>query len=151
MAIPDLTYGYGGKTLDGLAWVETSHPGDAAAVAYLSALPGNVTIVEAEGGDYQYYSRISSFSGIPTVIGMPFHETMWRGADAGVSQRMADVRMIYEDPSRSPSLLALYGVDYLVLGDAENERYAVRLPDDILEKVFSENGTIIYRFSALSA
>ncbi len=151
VAIPDLTYGYGGKTLDGLAWVEMSHPGDAAAVAYLSALSGNVTIVEAEGGDYKYYSRISSFTGISTVIGMPFHEMMWRGSDAGVSQRMADVRAIYEDPSRSPSLLALYGVDYLVLGDAENEQYAVRLPDEILDEVFSENGTTIYRFPALSA
>ncbi len=151
VAIPDLTYGYGGKTLDGLAWVETSHPGDAAAVGYLSALSGNITIVEAEGGDYQYYSRISSFSGVPTVIGMPFHETMWRGNDAGVSQRAADVRTIYEDPSRSPSLLAAYGVDYLVLGDTENERYTVRLPDDVLEEVFSENTTSIYRVLALSA
>ena len=151
VAIPDLTYGYGGKTLDGLAWVESSHPGDAAAVAYLSALPGNITIVEAEGGDYKYYSRMSSFTGIPTVIGMPFHETMWRGNDAGVSQRAADVRMIYEDPSRSPSLLAAYGVDYLVLGDTENERYTVRLPDDMTEEVFSENGTTIYRVLALSA
>ncbi|KAF1078170.1 DUF2298 domain-containing protein [Methanogenium sp. MK-MG] len=151
VAIPDLTYGYGGKTLDGLAWVETAHPGDAAAVAYLSALPGNVTIVEAEGGDYAYYSRMSSFTGIPAVIGMPFHETMWRGHDAGVSQRAADVRMIYEDPSRSPSLLAAYGVDYLVLGDTENEHYTVRLPDAVLEEAFSENGTTVYRVLTPSA
>lgn len=151
VAIPDLTYGYGGKTLDGLAWVERSHPGDAAAVGYLSALPGNITIVEAEGGDYQYYSRISSFTGIPTVIGMPFHEVMWRGNDAGVSQRAADVQMIYEDPSRSPALLSLYGVDYLVVGDTENERYTVCLPDDLTEEVFSENGTTIYRVLAPSA
>ncbi|WAI00589.1 DUF2298 domain-containing protein [Methanogenium organophilum] len=151
LAIPDLTYGYGGKTLDGLAWVDTSHPGDAAAVAYLSILPENVTILEAEGGDYKYYSRMSSFTGIPTVIGMPFHETMWRGNDAGISQRAADVQMIYEDPSRSPSLLSLYGVDYLVLGDTENERYSVRLPEDMLEEVFSQNGTIIFRVMAPSA
>ena len=151
VAIPDLTYGYGGKTLDGLAWVDTLHPGDARAVAYLSVLPGNITIVEAEGGDYTYYSRISSFTGIPTVIGMPFHEVMWRGNDAGVSQRMADVQMIYEDPSRSPSLLKLYGVDYLVVGDTEHERYTVLLPEGILERVFSENGTSIYRVQAFSA
>jgi YYY domain-containing protein len=150
VVIPDLTYGYGGKTLDGLAWVKASHPGDAAAVAYLSALPGNITIVEAEGGDYHYYSRISSFTGIPTVIGMPFHEIMWRGADAGVSQRMADVRIIYEDPFRSPSLLTLYGVDYLVVGDTERERYTVCLPDGFLEQVFSENGTSIFRVLAHS-
>lgn len=151
VVIPDLTYGYGGKTLDGLAWVDGTHPGDAAAVAYLSALPGNITIVEAEGGDYKYYSRISSFTGIPTVIGMPFHETMWRGHDAGVSQRVADVQMIYADPSRSASLLAFYGVDYLVLGDAEKERYTVRLPDDMTEEVFSQNGTTIYRVLGPSA
>ena len=131
--------------------METSHPGDAAAVAYLSALPGTFTIVEAEGGDYTYHSRISSFSGIPTVIGMPFHERMWRGSAADVPQRAADVQIMYEDPSCSPSLLAQYGVRYLVVGDVENERYDVRLPDDLTEEVFSENGTTIYRVLAYSA
>ena len=150
-AIPDLTYGYGGKTLDGLAWVEVSHPGDAAAALYLSTLPGNITILEAEGGDYTYYSRMSSFTGIPTVIGMPFHEIMWRGHEAGVSDRMNDVRMIYEMPSRAPALLASYGVDYIVVGDAEREGYTVRLPDDVAEQVFSRDGTTIYRVLANSA
>ena len=74
---------YGTGTLDGLAYLSESHPGDAAAVAYLRTLAGNEIIVEAEGGDYTYYSRISSFTGIPGIIGMPFHEYMWRGDDTG--------------------------------------------------------------------
>ena len=73
----------GPRSLDGLAYIDASHPGDAAAVAWLRSLPGNITIVEAENGDYTYYSRISSFTGIPTIIGWPFHEFMWRGDTSG--------------------------------------------------------------------
>ncbi|MDD1693668.1 MAG: DUF2298 domain-containing protein, partial [Methanoregula sp.] len=54
--------GYGTGTLDGLAYLSTSHPGDAGAVAYLRTLSGNEILVEAENGDYTYYSRVSSFT-----------------------------------------------------------------------------------------
>ena len=49
--------GYGTLTLDGLAYLSTTHPGDAGAVAYLRTLPGDEILVEAEKGDYSYYSR----------------------------------------------------------------------------------------------
>ncbi|NLZ30220.1 MAG: hypothetical protein GX885_05700, partial [Methanomicrobiales archaeon] len=74
-----IDFGYEGRTLDGAAYLWASHPGDAAAIAFLRDLPGDHIIVEAEGGDYTYYSRVSTFTGIPTVLGMPFHEYMWRG------------------------------------------------------------------------
>ena len=61
-------------TLDGLAYLKDSHAGDAGAVTFLRTLEGDERIVEAEGGDYTYYSRVSSFTGIPSVVGMPFHE-----------------------------------------------------------------------------
>ena len=61
------------------------------------------------------------------------------------------MQMIYEDPSRSPALLASYGVDYLVVGDSENERYSVLLPENVAEEIFSQNGTKIFRVLALSA
>ena len=41
---------YGTGTLDGLAYLDTTHPGDAAAVAFLRNLTGNETIVEAKAG-----------------------------------------------------------------------------------------------------
>ena len=89
-------------------------------------------ILEAVGGDYVYYSRISSFTGVATVIGMPFHEQMWRGDEGVVGTRMADVRAMYEDPERAPALYEVYGVDYGYVGTPEREEYAVVLPEDAL-------------------
>ncbi len=145
VVIPDLSYGYGGKTLDGLAWVELQHPGDAEALPYVSSLPAGTVILEAEGGDYSYYSRISSFTGVATVIGMPFHEQMWRGDEAMVGTRSADVRAMYEDPVRAPGLYEAYGVDYVYVGAPEHEQYTVSLPEDALLPVWSGDEVVIYR------
>ena len=145
VVIPDLSYGYGGKTLDGLAWVGVQHPGDAEALPFVSSLPAGTVILEAEGGDYAYYSRISSFTGVATVIGMPFHEQMWRGDEGMVGSRMADVRAMYEDPERAPALYEVYDVDYVYVGTPEREEYAVSLPEDALLPVWSGDEVVIYR------
>jgi YYY domain-containing protein len=141
--------GYGTGTLDGLAYLYTTHPGDAGGVAYLRALPpGNDRIVEAENGDYSYYSRISSFTGIPAIIGMPFHEFMWRGDDTGwFSTRRADIQAIYESPDQTVPLMEKYNATLLYVGDAERERYNVSLPSTGLEKVYSADNTEIYRLA----
>jgi YYY domain-containing protein len=141
--------GYGTGSLDGLAYLSTTHPGDAGGVAYLRTLPGNNDrVVEAEGGDYTYYSRISSFTGIPAVIGMPFHEFMWRGDDTGWSStRKTDIRAIYEQPDQTIPLMKKYNATLLYMGDAERERYNVSLPSAGLEKVYSADNTEIYRLA----
>jgi YYY domain-containing protein len=137
---------YGSGTLDGLAYLHDSHPGDAAAVAYLRTLTGNEIIVEAEGGDYTYYSRISSFTGIPGIIGMPFHEYMWRSDDTGwFSSRLADIKSIYEEPEKTVPLMKKYQATLLYVGAEERERYNVQIPSAGLEKIYSAQGTEIYR------
>lgn len=142
------TISYGTNTLDGLAYLENSHPGDAGAVAYLRSLPGNDIIVEAEGGDYTYYSRVSSFTGIPGIIGMPFHEFMWRGDDTGwFSTRNNDIRAIYEQPDMTIPLMKKYRATILYVGDAERERYKVNISTTGLELLYSAGGTDIYRLS----
>jgi YYY domain-containing protein len=140
-------YNYEGYTLDGLAYLEKAHPGDSAAVSYLRSLPGNdFCLVEAEGGDYQYYSRISSFTGIPAITGMPFHEVMWRGnKDNWYGERVSDIRMIYEKPDRTVPLMKKYNCSYLIVGDPERERYTVSILADAFDNVFSRQGTTIYR------
>jgi YYY domain-containing protein len=140
--------GYGTGTLDGLAYLSATHPGDTGAVAYLRALPGDEHIVEAEGGDYTYYSRVSSFTGIPTIIGQPFHEFMWRGDDTGwFSTRPSDIKSIYEQPDQTILLMKKYNATLLYVGDAEHERYNVTLPGTGLTKVYSADNTEIYRLS----
>ena len=140
--------GYGTGTLDGLAYLSTTHPGDAGGVAYLRTLTGNEIIVEAENGDYSYYSRISSFTGIPTIIGQPFHEFMWRVDKTGwFTERKADIRYIYEQPDLTVPLMKKYNATLLYVGNEEHERYTVTLPDTGLTKVYSADNTDIYRLS----
>jgi len=139
---------YGTGTLDGLAYLKDSHAGDAKAVTYLRTLHGDDRIVEAEGGDYTYYSRVSSFTGIPAIIGMPFHEYMWRGDDTGwFSTRLADVQSIYEDPEKTVELMKKYNTTLLYIGDSERERYRVNISANGLEKIYSADGAEIYRLT----
>jgi uncharacterized membrane protein len=141
-----LDLNYGSRSLDGLAYLDTTHPGDAGGVAYLRNLTSDERIVEAEGGDYTYYSRISSFTGIPAIIGQPFHEFMWRGDTTGwYSTRLADIRTIYEDPDQTVTLMKKYNATLLYVGESERQKYTVNLPVAGLEKVYSTSDTEIYR------
>ncbi|WP_342770588.1 MULTISPECIES: DUF2298 domain-containing protein [unclassified Methanoculleus] len=144
----NVDFGYGSHTLDGAAYLEGSHPEDAAAITFLRDLPGDNIIVEAEGGDYTYYSRVSSFTGIPAVIGMPFHEYMWRGDEGRIGERSADVRAIYEQPSRTVDLARAYNATLLYVGAEERERYNVSIPTDTLELIYDARGVQIYRIPA---
>ncbi|HVP96659.1 DUF2298 domain-containing protein [Methanoregula sp.] len=143
-----LDLNYGGRTLDGLAYLDSSHPDDAGGVAYLRNLTSNEIIVEAVGGDYTYYSRISSFTGIPAILGEPFHEDMWRGDTTGwYSTRPADIKSIYENPDQTVALMKKYNATLLYVGDTERDTYNVSLPSTGLERVYSGPGTDIYRIA----
>jgi YYY domain-containing protein len=143
-----LDLNYGSRSLDGLAYLDTAHPSDAGAVAWLRTLTGDERIVEAEGGDYTYYSRVSSFTGIPAIIGMPFHEFMWRGDENGwYSTRTGDIRTLYEQPDQTLTLMKKYNATLLYVGDMERTRYNVNISTTGLLRVYSHDGTDIYRLS----
>ncbi|MBR1369159.1 hypothetical protein RJ53_06500 [Methanocalculus chunghsingensis] len=140
-----LTYGYTTQTLDGSAWLQEAHPGDAAAIMYLRSLDGDLRIVEAVGEGYSYAGRISSFTGIPTILGWQGHELVWRSNEDGwYGRRIADVRSIYQDSERSLLLLEEYGITHIIVGPLEMERYLVNLPDEGLILVFEVDGTSVY-------
>jgi len=147
LMLPDLNYGYGGKTLDGMAWMEKSHPYDYDAISYLRSNIkelDSAVILEAENGDYQYYSRVSSMTGIPAVIGQPFHEQMWRGDEADVGTRIGDIRTIYENPPEFYRLTEKYNITHIYLGESEHERYDVSLPEDKLDIYYQNEKVTIY-------
>lgn len=139
--------GAGAFTLDGLQYLETSHPGDAAALPFVRGLPPDTVIAEGAKGDYAYPSRISSFTGVQTIIGWPGHEFMWRGAGGRTSDRIAEVQAVYEDPVRAPGILRRYHATYVYVGDTERELYSrINLPMEDLVPVYEAQGVTIYRF-----
>ena len=137
-------------TLDGLRWLEVQAPGDAAAIRWLNAnVRGAPTLLEAVGSDYDNagHARMSTFTGLPAVLGWPGHEAQW-AHDQGTRQQ--DVKTLYSttDLGLSRALLQRYAVQYVVVGSLER----VDFPPAGLAKfaqlgspVFSSGDTIVYR------
>ncbi len=140
--------GGGTPTLDGLQYLESSHPGDAAALPFVRGLPPGTVIAEGAKGDYSYPSRISSFTGVQTIIGWPGHEFMWRGPGGRTADRIEEVRKVYEDPAMAPGILRRYNVTYIYVGDTERDLYSsLSLPTEDLVPVYDAQGVTIYRFT----
>jgi YYY domain-containing protein len=137
-------------TLDGLGWLRDRSPGDLGAIAWLNdeGASGEV-VLESVGNDYSAFghARISTFTGLPTVLGWPGHELQW-GHDAGT--RRADVERIYESPTTAGAeeLLDRYGVRYVVVGPLERTEYGdggVAKWDALGRRVYDREGTTVWR------
>ncbi len=130
-------------SLDGLRFMEQSHPGDYRAVKWLYGK--NAVIVEGVEGSYTYSGRIASFTGNQAVIAWPNHEVHWRGSGDEIARRMADVRAIYTSSCEVALEIAKsYNATYIVYGDYERGLYG---PQNFtcMEKVFDSMGTQIFR------
>ncbi len=88
-------------------------------------IKGHPVVLEAWGGEYTEYARISSFTGLPTVIGWPGHELQWRGSGDEAGRRQADVDTIYRttDIEKAKQLLEKYNVTYVYVGALERDKY----------------------------
>jgi len=145
----------GSPSLDGLAWLRTSAPGDPAAMAWLRAnTPGNAVLLEAVGEDYSAFghARISTFTGRPTVLGWPGHELQWEHPPGS---RADDVRRLYVTSSlaEARALIARHGIDYVVFGPIERTTYGdagVAKWDRLGDRVFDAQGTMIWRLQPRS-
>ena len=129
-------------TLDGMRWLERAAPDDAAAIAWLrGSVDGTPTIAETVGQDFdpEGRARVSTFTGLPAVLGWSGHEVQW-GHDPG--SRFADVQELYRttDGRRARELIDRYGVDYVFVGRLERLDY----PADGLAK-FARLGREAFR------
>ncbi|HET9199621.1 MAG TPA: DUF2298 domain-containing protein [Dehalococcoidia bacterium] len=116
------------QTLDGLEYVERLKPDEYAAVEWLREnVSGNPVIVEAPGPDWGENARISWRTGLPTVIGWPSHEFIWRGTWEPQEGREQDVNSIYisDDQQRVKELIAKYDIRYIVVGPPEQALYGI--------------------------
>ncbi len=119
----------GPLSLDASGPLARRNAGDAAAIQWLlrNAARGDV-VMEASGDPYTEFARISSHTGIPTVMGWANHEGLWREktpSGAEVTERLGRVRDFYTnpDPRRAWETLQKYGVTHVVVGDMERRAY----------------------------
>ena len=85
------------RGLYGLNWMQTRYSADLAAIDWLNTnIPDGQqpVILEASGDSYTEYTRISTFTGLPTVAGWVVHEWLWRGSYEPIAARAEEVTQI---------------------------------------------------------
>jgi uncharacterized membrane protein len=125
-------------TIDGTAYMETSVYYDDVRPVTLNwdrqafdwlreHVPGIPTILEANTPLYRWGSRVSIYTGLPTVIGWDWHQKQQRSILPGqtIDRRIEDVRTIYNslDPIQAARLLSRYDVQYIYVGQLEQLYY----------------------------
>ena len=139
------------RSLDGLEHIKNKNPDELEAIHFLVRTSvKHDALVEAVGTSYSEYGRISSSTGIPTILGWPAHEIQWRGSDLGISQRANDVERIYQslDPTETYGLLAKYNVSYVYIGPRERRKYGtsgLSKFEGFMNKVFDTDTVVIYK------
>ena len=111
---------------------------------------GSPVVLEAHLEQYRWGARISAYTGLPTVLGWPWHQIQQRMAySSSVQERANDIKEMYEteDYPRAWELLQHYRVKYVVVGDLERITYSesgLRKFESLGRKVFENQGTTIY-------
>jgi len=129
------------KGLNGIRYLE-KYPDDYKALLWIEQnIQGQPIILEAQGDSYTEYSRISSNTGIPTVLGWTVHEWLWRGSYDIPAPRIEDVKIMYEtaDDSLRRTLFDKYNITYVFIGELENEKYTVS------DKLTLQTTNVIFR------
>jgi YYY domain-containing protein len=115
------------QSLDGMFHLRYYNPDEADAIDWLRGAEDGV-VVEAVGGSYRAdYGKVSSLSGLPTILGWPGHEGQWRGGYEEIGNREEEVREIYQlrDWEDTMVLLDQYHVRYIYIGSVEQSTYRI--------------------------
>lgn len=129
------------KGLHGTKYLEESRPGDFLAINWINQnIKKQPVILEAQGDSYTDFARISSNTGLPTVLGWTVHEWLWRGSYDIPSSRFDDIKALYEtdETYTAKKIIDKYKISYIYIGGLEKEKYKVS------EEKFSKLGTLIY-------
>jgi YYY domain-containing protein len=131
------------KTLDGTKYLETLYPGDYAAIQWINKnIKGQPVMLEAQGDSYTDFARVSSNTGLPTVLGWTVHEWLWRGTYDIPAARINVVKDLYEstDEKLTKDLLKKYNVQYVFIGAMENQKHPT-----LNETKFTKLGTLVFQ------
>jgi YYY domain-containing protein len=124
-------------SLDGMQYMDFAHylddgkdlrlPADARAIRWLQDnVVGTPVVLEGRSPVYRWGSRISIYTGLPTVLGWDVHEGQQRAGYSGMLQeRSTDVERAYGSVNAVETLALLhkYQVRYVMIGGLERAYY----------------------------
>ena len=108
--------------IEGIEWLRRNVDGSpVVAEAALPPYPDDVPY-------FRFLSRVAVYTGLPIVVGWPWHQQQQRGVErAGpiLDARIADVRRLFtaEEPAEVRRLLGKYEIEYIVVGQMERFYY----------------------------
>ncbi|MBN18394.1 MAG: hypothetical protein CL758_02785 [Chloroflexi bacterium] len=98
---------------EGIEWMQNS-------------IQGTPIILEAHTPSYRWGSRVSVYTGLPTVIGWKWHQEQQRwNYREDIEERIKDVETIYNsnDIEKTISLIEKYKINYIYVGKVEKIYY----------------------------
>jgi YYY domain-containing protein len=127
-------------TLDGMAYMNQSKysdekgdmvlPDDFMAINWmLDNIQGSPVIVEGLAPIYHWRSRVSVYTGLPTVIGWDWHQTQQRGDFSFmIERRVRDTEAFFNNPSPdiARQYIERYNVDYIYVGGLERAYHSAQ-------------------------
>ncbi|OGG03163.1 hypothetical protein A2W14_03630 [Candidatus Gottesmanbacteria bacterium RBG_16_37_8] len=152
------------RGLDGISWMNDQFPDDYQGVLWLRQnvscpegafkdCDNQPVIAEAVGESYTDYSRVSAYTGLPTIVGWPVHEWLWRGSYDEAGKRIPEVQTLYETENieDAQAVINKYNVRYIFVGQLEAEKYPNLNSDkfsSLADVVFEQGQTKIFRVKA---
>jgi YYY domain-containing protein len=153
------------SSLDGAAFMTTATHHDqgpielrwdADAIEWLCQnVVGTPVLLEASIPPYRWGSRVSMFTGLPTVIGWDWHQKQQRSVRRSdpVARRVRDVERIYSSASANDvvPLLRRYGVELIYVGQVERNYYPEEglrkfaFSPDLFQPIYVNEQVEIYR------
>ncbi|MCL4370395.1 MAG: DUF2298 domain-containing protein [Chloroflexi bacterium] len=125
-------------TLDGMAYMkgasfrdqnqEIVMARDYGAIRWIQDhVAGSPVVLEAQIPEYRWGSRVSIYTGLPTVLGWTWHERQQRwGYQGMIDERLRDVKTMFDttDVAQLSVLLQKYHVRLIYVGDLERAYYS---------------------------
>jgi len=152
------TNGFRGEpTLDGLAFVRRYQPAEYEATQWLNDnVKGTPVILEAYGDVFSDYGRVSSRTGLPTLLSWTDHQLDWRGHQDAFDERKTAMERAYTttSPGEAQAILEKYDVSYVYVGALERKQYGEQGTakfSSFMDVVFRNSEVTIYRMPVAPA
>ena len=126
-------------------------PQEKDAIKWLNTnIKGNHVILEAPGSAYYYTGRISSYTGLSSLLGWGNHEVIWRKNPSLIEKRYKDISLLWEtnDTEILKTLILQYKIEYVYVGFLENMYYKNTYKWSSVGKIiYSHNAITIYKIN----
>jgi uncharacterized membrane protein len=154
-------------SIDSMTYMLYSHYNDGAGDMDLSQdyrairwlqdnVKGSPVVLEAApaGIQYQWFSRITTYTGLPTVVGWQYHQEQQRAlfTQGGVAARGIEAQSFYRsnDIISAIAFLKKYNIRYIVVGQQERNSFPEGMAKfgenngKLWKEVYRDEGTVIY-------